>query len=42
MPSLEQEITALIALGICVLSLIAAVSLQILYILKNTGLLNKR
>ena len=39
-PSLEQEITALLALICCVLSLIWAVILQLLYIFRNTGIIN--
>ena len=38
-PSLEQEMTALLALIGCIASLIVAVGLQLLYILKQTGLL---
>lgn len=40
-PSLQQEFTALFALIGCIVSLLWAISLQILYILKNTGMLQR-
>jgi len=40
-PSLQQELTALLSLVVCVISLMWAVALQVLYILKNTGILQR-
>ena len=40
-PSLQQEFTALFALIGCIVSLLWAISLQVLYILKNTGMFQR-
>lgn len=41
-PSFEQELTAFSALVCCILSLVWAVGLQLLFILKNTGLIKNK